>query len=105
MRDRVPVQLRHQEGAQALEKPIPVTTPIQGVFWHRESLATESQAIPHRHTRQQTSHKRFIGEKKRMAAALTRKRDDRGLSFYRVFGACPVSSWKSTARLNVQLGG
>lgn len=27
MRDRVPVQLRHQEGAQALGKPIPVTTP------------------------------------------------------------------------------
>lgn len=41
----------------------------KGFFQHKGIMKVRSQGIPQKHTMQQTSHKRFIGEKPRMGAA------------------------------------
>lgn len=53
--------------------------PPQRVFWHKEMLAIRSQGISQSPTMQQTSHKRFIGEKRRTVAALSKNRDSSSL--------------------------
>lgn len=69
----------------------------KGFLRARESLQSGAKGNQQSHTTQQTSLKRWIGDKRRMVATLKGKRDGTlggGVGVYSVFGACALKYWK-----------